>query len=172
MYLFRLLFLFIIFCFFTSGKKSNSEIDKILFSLTNYLSEWHYCYNNKFNNDNMIRLLEASDKSASPDNKFDLYADVNGIKIKFVSGVGILNKFNKKKAKIKPACGKNPDGSIVLSYPLLSHNKKESVVLVHTDCGDGCGSGELFILKLSDAGWAVSERIIKYSNKPKPALPK
>jgi hypothetical protein len=120
----------------------------------------------------MIGLFEKAEKYPAPDNASEILIDMNDVQIQYYAALSVLQKTNKKKVKIMPACEKGAENGLSISHPVFSKDKKKAIVLVHTYCGDACGSGELFIVKKTGADWHVIDRILKYRNKPTPTLPK
>jgi len=163
--------LVLVYVIYVSAKKPD-ETTVIINAVKKYVAEWNYCFMGKYKNDNLIALFEKADKYPAPDNASEILIDINDVQIKYYTSLTILQKNDGEKNKIVPACEKESENGLYLSYPVFSADKKKAIVLVHTSCGEDCGSGELFVVKKTGADWTVVDRILKYRNKPKPALPK
>jgi hypothetical protein len=141
-------------------KNVDTEAITIINVLTEYIKDWGFCYFNKFANDNMIIEMERAEKSPLKENPLYITVKINGVEILYTENLSLLQKYNTKGNKMKPACNKKSEGGLKFSYPIFSIDKSKALVLVETYCGVGCGANELLVFTKGEFGWFVEKRIL------------
>lgn len=137
-------------------RDEDNDVQIITQLVADYLKNWGFCFYPKYTNHGLISELESRHNEANYTIQIVRILEIDW---PYRKNMSLLQTYNSRGHKMKPACQRKPEGWVKMSAPIFSADNQHALVRTEIYCGPSCGAAEWILIGKNISGWYIAQRI-------------